>query len=174
AGDPASTCGSLFVDGASTGITFESGAQCFDLEAGIYDLRWFYMTGIPKKELRVRYCFGDGAACTPTEPVSNRMLRPEFAGEPECEQGAPATELCPGTAGSDCTQGTCQPGLTCSLEAGARFGRAGGLTCWNPACDTHPTLLGCGYEGAACGRSEEHTSELQSRAKLVCRPLLET
>src|SRR5690606_41444236 len=31
----------------------------------------------------------------------------------------------------------------------------------------------CGVKGAAGGRSEEHTSELQSRENLVCRLLLE-
>src|SRR5947209_14999128 len=36
-----------------------------------------------------------------------------------------------------------------------------------PACSWSPTLSGC------CPRSEEHTSELQSRQYLVCRLLLE-
>src|SRR6266536_4884178 len=31
----------------------------------------------------------------------------------------------------------------------------------------------CDRSGSACGRSEEHTSELQSRVELVCRLLLE-
>src|SRR5690349_22122509 len=38
------------------------------------------------------------------------------------------------------------------------------------------TVVGCAADGgplAACSRSEEHTSELQSRRDLVCRLLLE-
>src|SRR5688572_31309268 len=37
--------------------------------------------------------------------------------------------------------------------------------------ETHPLYIGI-YEGAM-GRSEEHTSELQSQSNLVCRLLLE-
>src|SRR5690606_41293681 len=36
--------------------------------------------------------------------------------------------------------------------------------------DDHPR---CVWRKIRAGRSEEHTSELQSREKLVCRPLLE-
>src|SRR3712207_8010622 len=36
-----------------------------------------------------------------------------------------------------------------------------------------PGLLGAGLDPAEDGRSEEHTSELQSRQYLVCRLLLE-
>src|SRR2546430_10637565 len=34
-------------------------------------------------------------------------------------------------------------------------------------------LMGQGYDGSYNGRSEEHTSELQSQSNLVCRLLLE-
>src|SRR5690554_7588505 len=37
----------------------------------------------------------------------------------------------------------------------------------------HPAKVGSGGEVLAFGRSEEHTSELQSRPHLVCRLLLE-
>src|SRR5439155_25063304 len=47
------------------------------------------------------------------------------------------------------------------LEAAIESGRAAGVE----------DLWTWGYE--ACGRSEEHTSELQSRGYLVCRLLLE-
>src|SRR2546422_4038058 len=40
-----------------------------------------------------------------------------------------------------------------------------------PASDRHG--LGGGISGRRAGRSEEHTSELQSRLHLVCRLLLE-
>src|SRR2546422_4578226 len=36
-----------------------------------------------------------------------------------------------------------------------------------------PSLRPSGYVVASCARSEEHTSELQSRLHLVCRLLLE-
>src|SRR2546422_5100089 len=38
---------------------------------------------------------------------------------------------------------------------------------------THPALLAAACEGTLLQRSEEHTSELQSRLHLVCRLLLE-
>src|SRR5690349_22537688 len=38
---------------------------------------------------------------------------------------------------------------------------------------TPPTLAGCSPAPAGSSRSEEHTSELQSRRDLVCRLLLE-
>src|SRR2546422_7655087 len=41
-----------------------------------------------------------------------------------------------------------------------------------PVCDTAPRA-GCARGVAAMRRSEEHTSELQSRLHLVCRLLLE-
>src|SRR5690606_41439100 len=50
-------------------------------------------------------------------------------------------------------------------------------------CGSHPTvtpsvsrpsLLASALTGETLGRSEEHTSELQSRENLVCRLLLET
>ncbi len=157
AGDAASTCGSLFVEGASTAITFETGAQCFDLEAGIYDLRWFYMTGSPKKALRVRYCFGGDEACAPTESISNRMLRPEFEGEPECEEGGNCTELCPCSGGGICdpAQGNaeCAGDLVCPQEPNPDWfnGAPGEHRCIHPQCDELANELGCGYEGAPCG-----------------------
>src|SRR5688572_32393341 len=49
-----------------------------------------------------------------------------------------------------------------------------------PAHDLHPQrqavapeAVGQGEHRLACDRSEEHTSELQSQSKLVCRLLLE-
>src|SRR5690625_5811788 len=47
------------------------------------------------------------------------------------------------------------------------FGGAGGRAC------PHPALAEAAGRHAARGRSEEHTSELQSRGHLVCRLLLE-
>src|SRR5256885_12945396 len=39
--------------------------------------------------------------------------------------------------------------------------------------DRVPAILQVWYPGQECGRSEEHTSELQSPCNLVCRLLLE-
>src|SRR2546425_9685446 len=41
------------------------------------------------------------------------------------------------------------------------------------SCCTVCTARVCGNSGGSCERSEEHTSELQSLAYLVCRLLLE-
>src|SRR6476620_12504956 len=43
----------------------------------------------------------------------------------------------------------------------------------SPCCSTPPSHPGCAPLGSTAGRSEEHTSELQSRQYLVCRLLLE-
>src|SRR5690625_5381190 len=43
---------------------------------------------------------------------------------------------------------------------------------WTPVRSS-PTPSGLGVDAAVHGRSEEHTSELQSRGHLVCRLLLE-
>src|SRR5690349_24032239 len=58
---------------------------------------------------------------------------------------------------------------TLSLHDALPISRARGLTelCALPGCP-----LRC-IRGSACARSEEHTSELQSRRDLVCRLLLE-
>src|SRR5256885_11316190 len=40
-------------------------------------------------------------------------------------------------------------------------------------CLARPRLRGALVRGGRCGRSEEHTSELQSPCNLVCRLLLE-
>src|SRR3989442_8577082 len=46
--------------------------------------------------------------------------------------------------------------------------------CWNPARNWGGTFLrNTNFTGAGLARSEEHTSELQSRPHLVCRLLLE-
>src|SRR5437660_8516783 len=48
--------------------------------------------------------------------------------------------------------------------------------CWRPTCrrgSTPTPITSCSSAGGARWRSEEHTSELQSRGHLVCRLLLE-
>src|SRR2546422_4740814 len=65
----------------------------------------------------------------------------------------------------------------------SRYGRPSSLVMSKrPACHTgvvlatvrsKPAACGSSVNGLAAGRSEEHTSELQSRLHLVCRLLLE-
>src|SRR2546421_11310954 len=45
--------------------------------------------------------------------------------------------------------------------------------CGDLQCDLGETCASCPGDCGACPRSEEHTSELQSRSDLVCRLLLE-
>src|SRR5207249_12310655 len=52
-----------------------------------------------------------------------------------------------------------------------RVGGGGGRHGCRPP--VHARRRGGGQRGTSRGRSEEHTSELQSRFDLVCRPLLE-
>src|SRR2546429_4186189 len=47
------------------------------------------------------------------------------------------------------------------------------LDCGNQCCSAHRRRRSCPGHSGADGRSEEHTSELQSRLHLVCRLLLE-
>src|SRR5690606_41885721 len=48
------------------------------------------------------------------------------------------------------------------------------LRAFRGRCEAHVDAAACTWvEDAAAGRSEEHTSELQSRENLVCRLLLE-
>src|SRR3989442_4048893 len=44
---------------------------------------------------------------------------------------------------------------------------------WPASCNVHPTPIYEFLGGVIIARSEEHTSELQSRPHLVCRLLLE-
>src|SRR3712207_7631035 len=59
-----------------------------------------------------------------------------------------------------------RPGGVVALEAGSARTGGGGRIAWDPA-EYERTAT------AAVARSEEHTSELQSRQYLVCRLLLE-
>src|SRR5688572_32097281 len=71
--------------------------------------------------------------------------------------------------GASCVQGTCE--LVCPVEL---------AECEGGCVDLSSNAEHCGACGTACsagtpcvGRSEEHTSELQSQSNLVCRLLLE-
>src|SRR3712207_7800114 len=61
-----------------------------------------------------------------------------------------------------------KPRVIVGVDSGAPAGppvgtQPGGTACWSAACGS----------AGSVGRSEEHTSELQSRQYLVCRLLLE-
>src|SRR5690606_39353174 len=65
----------------------------------------------------------------------------------------------------------CDEGDEKRLQLGRYNGGLGHLLHPLPTIDGHP-LIGVGVGAGQC-RSEEHTSELQSRENLVCRLLLE-
>src|SRR5437016_11389580 len=92
-----------------------------------------------------------------------------------------ATEVAVGTPGSLCW-GVCgvtgRPALkpgTYLIESGTHPSIQGPMGLYGILVVTTPpgTTAGCAYPGATAGRSEEHTSELQSLTNLVCRLLLE-
>src|SRR5690625_5922966 len=53
------------------------------------------------------------------------------------------------------------------------FALVRGLPCCGQPCQKHPPMKTATRVGPKTTRSEEHTSELQSRGHLVCRLLLE-
>src|SRR2546428_9401828 len=60
-----------------------------------------------------------------------------------------------------------------SIKLGEATGPVLGRFCGTEGCECGRTAVSPPPCGAACPRSEEHTSELQSRSDLVCRLLLE-
>src|SRR5688572_31197379 len=89
----------------------------------------------------------------PTGRASKRRAHPGGRRCPTCGHGR--AFACPASPPGRATrrrQRRFGPALRCC----SRPGSAGGCTC-----------------SAACSRSEEHTSELQSQSNLVCRLLLE-
>src|SRR2546430_11946512 len=65
------------------------------------------------------------------------------------------------------------PSLRLEL-VGSEFEKARSLNVGSPpACPRRGSLRGVHVPPDGCGRSEEHTSELQSQSNLVCRLLLE-
>src|SRR5215813_9499774 len=99
---------------------------------------------------------------------------------PEPLSGVEPPRLLPGT-GSGPAAYTIPPQGHVHTARGDHDDRCRGrrTLCWCPRVDSnHHALTGTGPQPAAYtipprGRSEEHTSELQSRPHLVCRLLLE-
>lgn len=97
AGDTNGACGSLFFNGATSGVTPAANAQCFNVAAGVYPIRWFYETaGAPKTMFRAAYCFGGAQTCEPTEAVPTRLLRTQHSpGDSVCDPNpTTCSELC--------------------------------------------------------------------------------
>src|SRR5689334_23888541 len=65
----------------------------------------------------------------------------------------------------------CRPGR--GTRPGGRRAQGRGRSTGRPAGPVGRAAIHRGVAGAAAGRSEEHTSELQSQFHLVCRLLLE-
>ena len=105
--DTTGACGSAFFNNATTGFTSASGAQCFNVAAGVYPIRWFYETsGGPKTNFKVSYCHGGSQTCTPTVSVPSRMLRTQA---PTCNAGNCGDgNVCNGV--ETCVSGSCVPG----------------------------------------------------------------
>src|SRR3712207_9133273 len=61
----------------------------------------------------------------------------------------------------------------CALLGRAPSGRRCRLVGYRPAPSNAVDCRRARFRGCSCARSEEHTSELQSRQYLVCRLLLE-
>src|SRR5205823_7025424 len=81
--------------------------------------------------------------------------------------------LRPARAGSQTAAATRRPRPACAPRGARRHGRGAGGAASRELGTAHPAA-GAGPERrAALERSEEHTSELQSLAYLVCRLLLE-
>src|SRR5699024_11885547 len=80
--------------------------------------------------------------------------------------GCPCTGGCPCNGGCPCIGGP--PGIGGRPCCWGR-GRNRSSLCWGGTCPD----CGIAWAGGGLGRSEEHTSELQSRFDLVCRLLLE-
>ena len=105
--DTTGACGSAFFNNATTGLTSASGAQCFNVAAGVYPIRWFYETsGGPKTNFKVSYCHGGSQTCTPTVSVPSRMLRTQAptCNPSNCGDG----NVCNGV--ETCVSGSCVPG----------------------------------------------------------------
>ncbi len=119
-------------------------------EPEIFPVRWYYESvGGPHDALSVKFCHDASAACTPTEALPSRRLRLP------CQDDECALQ-CPCDSGDD---GTCDDDDDCTAPSvciqgnGPRYGKSPGESvCEDPICETMPTLLGCGFEGAPCGK----------------------
>src|SRR5256886_8064136 len=84
--------------------------------------------------------------------------------------GAPPGPAHRGAAGRP---GTAQEGAADASAGGTGSCAGPGGKGWQGSGTDGPAFHGSGPVPAARGRSEEHTSELQSQSNLVCRLLLE-
>jgi len=72
-------CASLFFNTQTTGIQTGAAAQCFNVAAGVYPIRWHYtMDNGSSSSMHVMYCAGGGSTCTPNVVLPARMLRPTY------------------------------------------------------------------------------------------------
>src|SRR5438046_4987767 len=70
--------------------------------------------------------------------------------------------------------GTVLPVLELNMQPGEKvFAESGQLSWMSMAIQMQTSTTAGGQQGGFLGRSEEHTSELQSLTNLVCRLLLE-
>jgi len=119
-------CASMFLNGANEGVNAATGAQCFDLEAGTYPIRWFVdktksSMGPGDNDFRLAYCYGNGSTCTPTQAIPQAMLRPDYAAPDTCNSNADCL------TGTGCVAGHCQCVDDCQTRACGAVSRCGSV-----------------------------------------------
>ena len=69
-------CASIFFNTETTGITYDSGAKCYNVPAGVYPIRWYYdMDNGSNSDMHIAYCFGGAVPCMPVVTIPATMLR---------------------------------------------------------------------------------------------------
>ncbi len=167
------TSGALLFAQETSSITFSSGDRCFNLQPGIYPIRWFYEVvplGVEcepnhgdcevNREFSVNYCFGGAKKCEPSAAIPTAMLRPDAGGSggggAGCTSASACSASCPCGSGRECTlDRDCTSGLVCAKDNGARYGLARTAdVCMPAACSLMSHTVGCGSPEAPCGTCE--------------------
>jgi RHS repeat-associated protein len=152
-----SVCGSLFLNGATAGVTTASGAQCFDLSSGVYPIRWFIHAAQanPSDQIKVAYCLASGASCEPIDAIPQAMLRPVFQPSGSCGVDAdcvPSQHCNEGHVCADCVP-RCD-GKSCLADDGCGHSCPGPCEVGSAGCQTDADCaqpLVCAPSGASFG-----------------------
>jgi len=170
------TSGALLFAQETSSITFSSGDRCFNLQPGLYPIRWFYEVvplGVEcepnrgdcevNREFSVNYCFGGGRKCEPSAAIPTSMLRPDAGGSGgggggggACTSASACSAGCPCGSGRECTlDRDCTSGFVCAKDNGARYGLVRTADVCMPAtCALMSHTVGCGSPEAPCGTCE--------------------
>ncbi len=163
------TCGALYLNGAQGALTTNDDAQCFDVTAGVYPIRWF-LSG--KGAFRLAYCAGESSTCTPIDALPQRMLRPAYDTQTTCATDSDCL------TGSFCSQGgSCVvDGTPCTADEQCPAGlRCGGGECVEPPCDHSCAGRTCGDTndcgetcGGLCEQGDPCGTQVECAAGLLC------